>query len=258
MKCPACGSESTGSFCAECGASLKAAKCRDCDAALAPGARFCNNCGAATSASGRPTGSSNAPWFVAGGALVLLVVILLWPSISGRVGKSDESKIPIAQMQGNSVTPDDETSATPAAQGPLTGTPRQQADRLFNRIMTEKENGDTAKAKFFLPMGIQAYEMAGELDADGAYHLSLLQAMSGDYQAARATAEQVLQTQPDHLLALSSAATAARALGDNAAARKYNARFVAAYEREIKTGKEEYQDHARILPELKQEAEKYK
>jgi hypothetical protein len=258
MKCPNCGSESSGAFCAECGAPLKGAKCRECAAPLAPGANFCTSCGTPTGAGGKTAATSHAPWYFAGGALVLLVLVLMWPAISKHGDDENAGKVPITQMQGVGAQGDE--AAPPAGvapQGPLTGTPREQADRLFNRIMTEKENGDTAKAKFFLPMGIQAYEMSGDLDADGRYHLSLLQILSGDYTAARATAESVLKTQPDHLLALSSAANAARLSGDNAAAKKYYQHFLAVYDSEMKTGKEEYQDHARALPDLKNDALKY-
>lgn len=254
MKCPSCGAESSGAFCAECGAPLKGAKCRDCGSPLTPGARYCTNCGARTGESGGG-GGSKAPWFVAGGALLIFVVVLLWPKISGQ-NAENERKVPISQVQNADLGTADQAGS---AEGPLTGTPREQADRLFNRIMTERENGDTAKAKFFLPMGIQAYEVVGDsLDADGLYHLSLLQSFSGDFKAARATAEKVLKTQPNHLLALSAAANAARAQGDNATARKYYQRFLSVYDSELKTGKEEYQDHSRILPDLKKEAEQYK
>jgi tetratricopeptide (TPR) repeat protein len=250
MKCPKCGADSSGAFCAECGAPLKGAKCRDCGAPLAPGANYCTNCGART-AEGSSRGGSKAPWFVAGGALLIFVVVLLWPKLSGQ-NQANEQKVPISQVQNGELG----AAGQAGGEGPLTGTPREQADRLFNRIMSERENGDTTQAKFFLPMAIQAYQMVGNnLDADGRYHLSLLQAFSGDYKAARETAEQVLQAEPNHLLALSAAANAARSQGDKAAAQKYYQRFLSAFDAELKTGKAEYQDHSRILPDLKKEAE---
>lgn len=253
MKCPNCGSEASGAFCAECGAPVKGAKCKQCNAALAPGANFCTNCGAAVHARAARTGSSNAAWYVVGAALVLLIGVLLWPTISGRGrGNDDEGKVPLSQVQGAGSV---DAAASPAAEGPLAGTPREQADRLFNRIMTERENGDTARAKFFLPMGIQAYQMAGDLDADGLYHLSLLQAFGGEYKAALQTAEQILAKDPNHLLGLSAAAAAARGTGDAVATRQYARRFLAAFDTESKADKEEYRDHARMLPELKAEAQ---
>lgn len=150
--------------------------------------------------------------------------------------------------------------AAPAADAgppPLTGTPREQADRLFNLIMENKEKGDTAKAKFFVPMGVQAYGMAGELDADGLYHLSLLQALGGNGRDAEATAEKILAKAPKHLLGLAAAAQGAAEAGDKQAARAYYQRFLAAYSAESGKTLPEYRDHAAALPVYRAEAEKY-
>src|SRR5512135_321289 len=97
MKCPRCGAESSGAFCAECGAPLKGAQCRDCGTALTPGANYCTNCGARTGESVEG-GGSKLPWILAGLALLVLVVVLLWPSISGRKAEN-ERKVPISQVQ---------------------------------------------------------------------------------------------------------------------------------------------------------------
>ena len=58
-------------------------------------------------------------------------------------------------------------------------------------------------------MAVQAYQSSGELDPDGWYHLSVLQTFGGDPAAGRQSAEQVLKSSPNHILALSAAATAA-------------------------------------------------
>jgi len=255
MQCPNCGTEGNGAYCAECGAPLNGAKCKSCGAALPPGAKYCTSCGAAArDRMPAPAGSaSSAPWIVVGAALLLLIVVLLWPTIASR-GDDDAGKVALGPAQ---IGADPSTASSDASDAPppLSGTPREQADRLFNRIMTERENGDTAQAKFFLPMGIQAYQMAGDLDADGLYHLSLLQTYSGAYSDALATAQKILEKQPKHLLGLSAAANAARGAGDRSAARTYAQRFLAAFDSESKLQKEEYVDHARMLPELKVEAQ---
>ena len=254
MKCPNCGSETSGSFCSECGAPLQGARCRDCNAALQPGSNFCTQCGAAVRERAAASGSIT-PWIVAGAALVLLIAVIILPSISRNRDKADnDGRVPISQMQGvPSVGGNDaQTTGTPNP-GQLSGTPREQADRLFNRIMTAKENGDTTNAKFFLPMGIQAYEMVQDIDADGLYHLSLLQDFGGDYASARETAERILKSDPTHLLALAAAANASAHAGDKPAARKYAQQFLSAYDTEIKKSKEEYRDHEKIFPEMKKE-----
>jgi tetratricopeptide (TPR) repeat protein len=252
MKCPNCGTDSNGAFCSECGTPLKGAKCRSCNAPLTSGANYCTSCGTAVRG-GQSAGGVTAPvWYVAGAALVVLIaVVLLWPRGGSNAAESD-GRMPISQIP--------EPAADPSAEGappPLTGTPREQADRLFNRIMTEQAGGDTTQAKFFVPMALQAYDMAGELDGDGLYHLSLLHALGGDFPSARSTAEKILATSPTHLLALSAAGNAARDQGDQAAAKKYYQRFLAAYDTEsTRTDIPEYRDHGRAFPDLKAEAEK--
>jgi len=220
---------------------LKGAACARCAAPLVPGARYCVQCG-------KPVRSqvSNLPWYAAGALLLITVVALAYSAF--RQG-GDGQAAPGASLMG-----------APAASGgvapPLTGTPREQADQLFNRVMTELEAGDSARASFFLPMAIMAYRQAGPLDADGLYHLSLLEAASGDYAAARATAEQILAMMPKHLLGLASAARAAAAAGDDAAARDYHERFLAAYDEEKDRPLQEYRDHSRVLPTYLEEARK--
>lgn len=133
-------------------------------------------------------------------------------------------------------------------------TPREAADRLFNRVMGAVEAGDTGQVRFFLPMAIQAYQQVEPLDADGYYHLSLLQRTGGQGDSALATARRALEAAPDHLLLLSAAAAAARALGQESVAREYYARLVAVYEVERAKSLPEYEAHSRQLPNLLEEA----
>jgi hypothetical protein len=250
MKCPNCGSESSGAFCADCGTPLKGARCKHCKAALQPGANFCTSCGTATHESARA--QTNPAWYVAGAALLVLIGVLIWPMVSGSGGNQaqNDGRMPMSQIATEGEPQGD-------APPPLTGTPREQADRLFNRIMTEQAGGDTARAKFFLPMAFQAYDNAGELDNDALYHLTLLHSLGGDFPAARAAAERILAREPNHLLALSSAGNAARDAGDSAAARQYYSKFLSAYDAESKRDLPEYRDHGRVFPDLKAEAEAF-
>ncbi len=252
MKCPNCGAQSDGAFCSECGAPLKGAMCRECQASLVAGASFCNNCGTATGRRRARGASTNMlPWMLAGASVLVLLVVLALPALRNNEEPRADDRVPIdqvAEVAGGS------TSGTPP---PLTGTPREQADRLFNRVMTEKESGDTAQARFFVPMAVQAYERAGDLDADAHYHVSLLHSIGENHEASLASAERILSTSPNHLLALSAAAQSARASADTATARRYYQRFVSAYDAEIKTAKPEYQDHGKSLPELYAQALNY-
>jgi hypothetical protein len=256
MKCPNCGTESSGRFCPTCGASLRASKCASCGANLVPGARFCTRCGAEAGAAAgtvRPvgheggdaeagSGSTNLPWYIAGAVLTALIIILVLPMIRDD-GSGDAVRTPLGGVGGIP------GAVAPGTPPPLTGTPREQADRLFNRIMAAREAGDMASAQMFVPMATQAYLSAQPLDDDGLYHLALVHIVGGSYDAARATAEQTLARSPNHLLALAAAGEAAAESGDSAAARDYYARFLDAYDSEIARALPEYQDHAGIFPE---------
>lgn len=140
---------------------------------------------------------------------------------------------------------------------PLTGTPREQADRLFNRVMQAHGAGDVEQVSFFVPMAIMAYQQAGELDADGLYHLSLLETIGGDPVSGLATAERILATEPDHLLALAAAAQAADAQGDRTTAARYYERLLAVFDSERGRPRPEYMDHASIFSAYREEAEEY-
>jgi hypothetical protein len=256
MKCATCGTESSGNFCPSCGASMRAGNCPGCGARLVPGARFCSSCGSEAGTGGAPprrgrtaasdgTGSgsgSNLPWYIAGAVLLVLLFVLVTPMIMG-----EDDRIP---ARGTATFGDQ----SPGGLAPLSGSPREQADRLFNRVMAAREQGNTAEALQFAPMGIQAYQMAEPLDDDGLYHLATLQNTVSDYAGALETAERILSRNPNHLLGLASAAEAATGLGDQAAARQFHERFLAAYQTEIARDLPEYMDHARILPEYRQTA----
>lgn len=257
MKCANCGTESSGRFCPSCGAQLRKSSCAECGAELAPGARFCNRCGTAVGAGAgsgkRPEaaasgGNANLPWYIAGAVLLVLILILVVPMITDRTDS--------ASTQGPFV-PNVVNGGTGGTPPPLTGSPREQADRLFNRIMTAREQGDTATALQFTPMAIDAYGMAEPLDNDGLYHLAAIHIIAGSHDLARSTADQILAREPNHLLGLSAAAEAADAAGDTAAARELYQRLLAAYDTESARGLQEYLDHARQLPELRETARRY-
>jgi hypothetical protein len=248
MKCANCGTESKGSFCPSCGAQLRASSCPECGADLPAGARFCTRCGTGVGASGarastRSSSSSpNLPWYIAGAVLLVLILILLVPMLMDR---DSGPTTPFAPMGG---------ATAPGAPPPLEGTPREQADRLFNRIMTAREQGDTVDARRFTPMAIDAYRMAEPLDNDGLYHLAAVHIVAGDHAAARATADQLLAREPNHLLGLSAAGEAALLAGDTASAREHYQRLLRVYDTESARGLQEYLDHARQLPELRETA----
>jgi hypothetical protein len=248
MNCPSCGAVADGAFCSACGTPVRDARCASCKAGLPGGARFCTACGAAV----RPA-QPRLPWIITAGALTALIIVLLLPTL-----RPQPPAVAFGQAQG---VPPGMGAPAGGAQGiqapPLTGSLREQADRLFNRIMQARAEGDSAQVAFFIPMALTAYRQAEPLDDDGLYHLSLLETEAGEAAAGRSTAERVLARSPDHLLALAAAAEAASAQGDTAGARRFHERYLAAYESERGRQLPEYLDHARVLPEYQAAAQRF-
>jgi len=260
--CPACGATASGRFCDKCGVALSAA-CRECGNPLPRGAKFCNMCGAAatptaaTAAAARP---SVLPWAVAALALAALLAVVLIPRLGGggeeqpAAGQPPFVQAPVGGAPG--AAGGTGPVGNPGAVDLASMTPRDAADRLFNRVMTAVSTGDTAQARQFVPMAVMAYQRVDTLDADGRYHLAALQLVAGDYPAARAEADTLLAGNPSHLFGLFTAAQAELGRGDQARAKALYQRFVQQYDAEIAKKLPEYEEHAQGLPAMKAEAER--
>jgi RNA polymerase subunit RPABC4/transcription elongation factor Spt4 len=254
--CPSCSSLSEGRFCPDCGASLDGPPaCRSCGETLPEGGRFCVQCGTPAQATLSPASATNQPggerrpgsllpWAVAAGALVALLAMFIFPRFSG-----------------------DDAGVTAASGPPITGTsvggtgvdlssmsPREAADRLFNRVMQSVSDGDTAQARQFLPMALAAYQRAGELDRDGHYHVAVLELVNDNPQAARARADTILAGEPNHLFGLATAAQAEIAMGNGAAGEALYRRFLDVYDEESRRSLPEYTEHRPVIPALRAEA----
>jgi len=267
--CSVCGTAATGNFCSACGAPLASRPCHACGDTPEPGARFCNNCGspqtavaasvrtppgaapatarpgpsspgtrpkaqragAAASAAQPPSRFSQQVGWLVGGAFILgLILILALPILRreeapGAVGPAGTGTLPdIANM-----------------------TPREAADRLFDRVMRADAAGDANEAQTFLPMAIAAHDRARPLDLDGLFHLALLHQTGADHAAAMAIAGEILARDPDYLLGLAVAAESSAAVGDSAAALDYHNRFLDAYDAQLALKLEEYEIHTPTL-----------
>lgn len=121
--------------------------------------------------------------------------------------------------------------------------PREQADRLFDRVMRAHEAGDTAQVSFFLSMTIDAYGLLGGLDADARYHVGLLHSISGNNAGILAQADSLLAENPAHLLAFMLRNSVHQALGQTAAASEDYADFLEHYDAATATSIPEYQAH---------------
>jgi tetratricopeptide (TPR) repeat protein len=252
--CPACGAQASGRFCEHCGAALSAA-CRECGNPLPKGARFCNMCGAPAAPPATPAAARTPvlPWAVAGVALAALIAVLVIPRLSGP-REPEVAQAPFAQAQGGPAA--GAPQGNPGAVDLSSMTPREAADRLFNRVMTAVSTGDTAQAKQFLPMAIMAYQRVDSLDADGRYHLAALEIVGGDYDSARAQADSILARSPTHLFGLFSAAEAEQRRGNAAGAKEFYGRFLRVYDSEIAKKLPEYEEHAQGLPAMKEAAQR--
>ncbi|HUE97476.1 MAG TPA: zinc ribbon domain-containing protein, partial [Longimicrobiaceae bacterium] len=256
--CASCGQIGEGKYCASCGAPLDGPLgCRSCGNELPAGARFCNMCGTPAASTTMPAapapslgpggGSSSAgpplPWIVAGIALALLAAVLIVTRLGQEPTPSSVAP-PIASAPVGDPSAIDLDSMTP----------REAADRLFERVMTSLSAGDSAAARSFAPMAVAAYQLAEPLDVDGRYHLASLQLVAGDAAAAADEAAAILREVPTHLFGFYTSAQAAAALGDPEAAREHFRGLLQNYDAEVAMQREEYVAHVSILPEMRRDA----
>lgn len=223
-------------------------KCASCSALLTPGALFCHRCGAGVG--GRPSRSAAAaadaavvappgqrsivPWVLAGAALLALVIM-------------------VAAQQGASPSGNAATATTPLGAAPLgAGTrapdisamsPRDRADRLFDRVMRLSAEGKVDSATFFASMAVGAYESVGPLDLDLRYDYGRMAEMAGELPLAQAQADSIMRENPDHLLGLILAARVAQARNDVAAANRHLAHLARAEKTELAKSLDEYTRH---------------
>lgn len=257
VSCPSCGATSSGKFCSECGAALLGVSCASCGAPLTPGAKFCHDCGAPAGAAGG-TGAARAPartaaatanalpqrsvlpWAI-GIVAVLALVIAVAVQQSGASSASTamgpdvplDGGAPFAGGAGAGMRAPDISSMSP----------RERADRLYDRVMRLASEGKSDSASFFATMAAQAYEMLGPLDNDLKYDYGRMAQMSGNLPLAEQQADAILAAYPDHLLGIILSAQVAQLQGDNATRDKLYKRLLAVEQVEQAKSIEEYTRH---------------
>ena len=252
MRCPSCGQDGSGRFCSNCGVALAGVACTECGHEPPPGARFCNQCGTALGLGARAkdayAGATDQPnralrhmagALLAGSVLVVALAVYLAFRPSEERGAPSPSRPP----------------AGVSSVDLSTMTPREAADRLFNRVMAAAEAGDAGEVRNFLPMAIRAHEIVSDLDADGRFHLVLLKLQGSLTEDALASARQILEEQPNHLLGLAGAADALLALGDSSGARTTYRQWLDVYDSEMAKDLPEYRDHGEYLRNARGTAE---
>jgi hypothetical protein len=122
-------------------------------------------------------------------------------------------------------------------------TPRERAERLFDRVMRYDAAGQRDSVQLFAPMVLGAYAMLGPLDTDLRYDYGHVAVVVGDLDVAKAQADSILVKQPTHLLGLLLASRVAAAKGDVAARKRYDQSLVAAERAELQKNLPEYERH---------------
>lgn len=220
--CSSCGTRAAGNFCSSCGAPLGTH-------GQAPAGRAR---GPVPARNGVPV-----PWVVAGGVLALAALALLvW-------GGPDEAAFPPA-----AVAPAAQTAAPPDLSRM---SPRERFDRLFNRIMTAAEAGNSGEVATFLPMATMAYAQLDSVDIDARYHMAMLELEADSGAAALAQADTIAQIAPRHLFGFLIREADAVRRGDSSAAARARDGFLAAYDGEIALERVEYAEHRAALDRLR-------
>ena len=244
VRCPSCGAAVAGKFCSSCGTSVLGRACSKCGHAIAPGAKFCPSCG--TPAAGVGGGAPGAgatggrpilPLVIAGVALVALVMVIVLKSQPAAPPADGVAQAPFAGGAAGGGTPPDLSTMSP----------RDQFDRLYNRVMTASEQGDTATVARFSPMAMIAYQSLTDVDADARYHMAMLKLHTGDVPGAQALADSILKVQPGHLFGFVLNAGIGRFEKDDAKVKKNYAAYLKALDAETKAGRPEYQEHKTML-----------
>jgi Double zinc ribbon len=233
MKCPKCGANASGKFCSNCGTSLGAAACAKCGAPLGANAKFCHACG--TPAVGGGTvgaGPRGVPWFLVGaGVIVILVVVGI---VQLKPGSAPPVQMPAASQLSGTV---DLSQISP----------RDAADRLFNRVMQANEGGVRDTAVLFGTMALQAYQMLDTLDDDARFHIGLIEMALGNPDGALAQADTIARGTPTSLFASMLRADAYRARGDTTDARAAEQSYLSNFDAEMAAQRPGYQHHGSWL-----------
>lgn len=217
--------------------------CMSCGEVNRANARFCQGCG--RSLTGETWFDAQSMTVIGASLVTLLALGLIFASVIDMGGHTDESsRVPTSTR----------TPSTGEGQPPdlSTMTPREAADRLFNRVMMADEQGNTDEVTQFAPMALAAYDRVEALDLDAIYHVGLISAAAGDPAKAMDVIERLRAVVPGHLLASLLEHRLAMDGNDQAKAEQAVERFNNAYDEEIKVDRPEYRDHQRQIDQFRQ------
>lgn len=268
MKCPRCGTEGDGNFCAACGTALPRGGehfCPNCGAGVSADDLFCAECGEPVREKPAKGVAAYLPWILSGLALVAFAVgiVLLVQRNNQPRGANGEVTGGVIQppaassnggasgSMGGGAAGGAEGGSMPTAQQLANMPPREAADRLFNRVMQMQQEG-SPRASFFANMGVQAYNRVPpeQVDDDLRFHVGLLQMAAGNPAATRAEADTILASAPRNLFGLLLAYQADSAQGKQAEAARFLSRYRAAFKATDLDSRQAYQAHRDLLEKV--------
>ncbi|HEY9427558.1 MAG TPA: hypothetical protein VIR34_10430, partial [Gemmatimonadaceae bacterium] len=192
------------------------------------------------------------PWAVAGIALLALIALLAGQRFNGARAAQPENTA--SASAAGAVSPDGGgmggagVGVAPVRAPDISQmSPRERADRLYDRVMRLSEEGKQDSVNLFAQMGISAYQMLPEQDADSRYDMGRIAEAAGALPLARAQADSILASDPNHLLGLILAISTARAAGDSAGVQTFEAKLLSAQSSELARNLPEYQRHEREI-----------
>jgi len=186
------------------------------------------------------------PWIIAGLAVLALiatVIVVLTKRPTAVAGAG-------AAATGAGEVPAGEQATTDLS----SMTPREAADRLYERVARAAAAGDSGQVTFFGPMALQAYGNVSPLDADARLHIGLIDLNLNNPAGALAQADTIAKTEPTHLFIFVLRAQAATQRSDAAAARRAYQGFTRNYDAEMRKNLPEYQEHKALIDEVRSAA----
>jgi hypothetical protein len=193
-------------------------------------------------------------WIVAGALVFLLVGAIVW-----RVERGTGA--PVVPDMANPGAGDAPFAgrgpAGPAGPAPDISnmSPRERFDRLFNRIMTAAEQGDSNTVVTFTPMALGAYSQLDTVDTDARYHAALLLLQTRQVPPALALADTIEATQPGHLFGYLIRGSAADLAQNDTMRRQAYRDFLAHLPAEEKADRPEYREHQPAIDAFRKQAE---
>jgi hypothetical protein len=186
------------------------------------------------------------PWIIAGAALVLAVLAVLW-----RSGSLRPSAAPDMANAGNAGSAGSAPGLPGRAPDISSMSPQERFDRLWDRVIRAAEAGDSATVRQFSPMALGAYSMMDSTTNDLRFHVALIQLATGDFAAAQALADTIQQTAPGHLFGYVILGEVAERQNQAAALSTAYRNFLSHYDAELGKARPEYAEHKPILDDFR-------